>query len=98
MCESGLRLTGEIRFVRDPEMILHLAHFISEDYLKLTGREFEVRALVLTSLNGRKPQLLIDPTVDLSKEPRGYYQRSRIRPLTEPLRKILDDPRPNGSV
>lgn len=77
----------EIRFVRDPEMILHLAHFISEDYLKLTGREFEVRALVLTSLNGRKPQLLIDPTVDLSKEPRGYYQRSWIRPLTEPLRK-----------
>lgn len=77
----------EIRFVRDPEMILHLAQFIADDYRKLTGREFEVRAVVLTSLNGRKPQLLIDPQVDLAKEPRGYYRRSWIRPLTEPLRK-----------
>ena len=76
----------EIRFVRDPEMILHLAHFIAEDYLKLTGRRFEVSALVMTSLNGRKPQLLIDPQVDLAKEPRGYYRRPWIRPLTEPLR------------
>ena len=77
----------EIRFVRDPEMILHLAHFIADDYLKLTGRRFEVRALVMTSLNGRKPQLLIDPLVDLAKEPRGYHRRPWIRPLTEPLRK-----------
>ena len=77
----------EIRFVRDPEMILHLAHFIADDYLKLTGRRFEVRALVMTSLNGRKPQLLIDPLVDLAKEPRGYYRRPWIRPLKEPVRK-----------
>ena len=77
----------EIRFVRDPEMILHLAHFLADKHYQLTGRSFEVRALVLTSLNGRKPQLLIDPMIDLAKEPRGFYSRAWIQPLTEPLPK-----------
>jgi vitamin K-dependent gamma-carboxylase len=77
----------EIRFVRDPEMILHLAHFLAAKHDQMTGRKVEVRALVLTSLNGRKPQLLIDPMIDLAKEPRGYHSRAWIRPLTESLPK-----------
>lgn len=72
-------------FGRDPEMILHLAHYLATEYRQLTGRDVEVRAIVLTSLNGRKPQLQIDPTVDLAKEPRGFYHRQWITPLTEPL-------------
>jgi vitamin K-dependent gamma-carboxylase len=74
------------KFTKDPEMILQLAHFLAEDYRHQTGRPLEVRALVLTSLNGRKPQLFLDPAVDLAKEPRGFYDRSWIMPLTEPLR------------
>lgn len=75
----------EIRFVRDPEMILHLAHRLAEDEKQRIGRDVEVRALVLVSLNGRKPQLLIDPLVDLAREPRGYHPRPWIIPLEEPL-------------
>jgi hypothetical protein len=74
------------RFPRDPEMILQFAHFLSGEYRRETGRDAEVRALVLMSLNGRKPQLFLDPTVDLSKEPPGFHHRNWIMPQTEPLR------------
>ena len=75
-------------FSRDPEMILHLAQIIRNEFYQVTSRDVEVRALVLTTLNGRKPELLIDPTVDLAKEPRGYYFRSWILPQREPLREV----------
>ncbi len=74
------------KFGRSPEMILQLAQHLAGEYRRETGREAEVRALVLTSLNGRKPQLLIDPQVDLAREPRGFQPRPWIMPLTEPLR------------
>jgi len=75
-------------FARDPEMILHLAHFFRDEYRRQFGHEARVRALVLTSLNGRKPQLQIDPSVDLAKEPRGFHRRPWIVPLTEPLPEV----------
>lgn len=71
---------------RDPEMILQLAHLLADEFRRKTGRDAEVRALVLTTLNGRKPQLLIDPAVDLAREPRGFHQRPWIMAQTEPLR------------
>jgi hypothetical protein len=67
-------------------MILQLGRFLADEYRRQRGRELEVRALVLASLNGRKPQLLIDPEVDLAREPRGFHDRRWIRPLREPLR------------
>lgn len=81
-----LNLDQLSKFSRDPEMILQFAHFLASEYRTHRGSECEVRALVLTSLNGRKPQLLIDPNVDLSVEPLGFHTRSWIMPLTEPLR------------
>jgi len=74
------------KFTKDPEMILELAHFLADEYRRTSGSPLEVRALVLTSLNGRKPQLFIDPAVDLAREPRGFHARPWIKPLTEPLR------------
>ena len=75
------------KFGRDPEMILHFAQFIGHKYQESTGHRCEVYALALASLNGRKPELLIDPNVDLMGEPRGLYQRSWVLPQTEPLRR-----------
>jgi hypothetical protein len=74
------------RYSRDPEMILHLAHFLADEYRSGSSETVEVRALVLSSLNGRRPQLLIDPTVDLAKQPRGFHHRPWLVPLKEPLR------------
>jgi vitamin K-dependent gamma-carboxylase len=51
---------------RDPETMRQLAHQLRARYQRETGRTPEIKALVLASYNGRRPQLLIDPTVDLS--------------------------------
>lgn len=76
----------QIKFARDPEMILDLAHGLAADLFRRTGKQMEVRALVLASLNGRKPQLLIDPAVNLAAEPKGWHHRKWIMPLIEPRR------------
>lgn len=75
------------KFPKNPEWILQLAHFLADRYEEETGRRPEVRALVLLSLNGRKPQLLIDPNVDLTKQTRGQRVRPWVFPNEEPLRK-----------
>lgn len=75
------------KFPKNPEWILQLAHFLADRYEEDTGRRPEVRALVLLSLNGRKPQLLIDPNVDLAKQLRGQRVRPWVLPNEEPLRK-----------
>lgn len=75
------------KFAKDPEMILELAHELAWEFHRKTGRNAEVRALVLASLNGRKPQLLIDPSVNLAAEPRLAFHRPWIVPLHEPLRE-----------
>ncbi|NNC90411.1 MAG: HTTM domain-containing protein [Akkermansiaceae bacterium] len=68
-----------------PHMIHKFAHHLAE-VMEAEGRgPVEVRAEVWCSLNGRKPQLLIDPNVDLAAEPRSLKPKSWILPLKEPL-------------
>ena len=74
------------RFTRDPEMIWQLAKYLAKEHAARTGRTPRVQALVLTSLNGRKPQLFIDPEVDLAAEPKYTRNRPWVLPLKEPLR------------
>lgn len=74
------------RFGRDPEMILQLAHHLGESYVARTGHNAEVYALVLASLNGRKPALMIDPNADLMQRSASQHARDWVLPLEEPLR------------
>jgi hypothetical protein len=74
------------RFGRDPEMIWQLARYLAKEHAARTGRTPRVQAFVLTSLNGRKPQLFIDPEVDLAAEPKYARNRPWVLPLKEPLR------------
>lgn len=65
-----------------PDMILQFAHEISDAFTE-DGYydEVEVRADVRASLNGREPQTLIDPSVDLAKEKRALTPKTWILPL-----------------
>lgn len=68
-----------------PDMILQYAKWIAEE-LRQQGHEgVEVRAHSLAMLNGREPQLMIDPDVDLVKTPRTLWHNDWIVPLTEPI-------------
>ena len=70
-----------------PDMILQFAHYLAKQLKHQDFEEVEVRAHVMASLNGRKPQLLVDPKVDLSRVPRSLAPASWILPLTEPLKR-----------
>lgn len=71
---------------RDPVMIHQLCREIAADFQQRGYGRIELRALSLVSLNGRRPQLMVDPTVDLAARPvpRGYPDY--VLPLTEELR------------
>ena len=76
----------------NPHMILQFSHFLA-DQKKLQGYDdVEVRVRAMVSLNGRKEQLLVDPTVDLAKERESLLPLRWIMPLTEPLRKHGSEP------
>lgn len=72
---------------RDPENIRQLANFIHDDILEDSGRDVEVRVFSLVSMNGRQPQLMIDPRYDLGKEPATLGVPDWIVPLSQPLRR-----------
>jgi vitamin K-dependent gamma-carboxylase len=72
-----------------PDMLVQFARFLAEEKRKEGYPAVEVRARVMASLNGRRPQLLIDPTVDLAQARRSLVAAAWIVPLTEPLRPAL---------
>jgi hypothetical protein len=76
----------QVRFARDPDMIHELCQFIAQDDARRGNPDVEIRAWSLVGLNGRKPQLMIDPRVDLAHEPSPRIGCDWIVPLTEPLR------------
>ena len=71
---------------RDPWMIRQLSEYIADDLESKGFPNAEVRVLALVALNGRKPQLMIDPNVDLSRQPPQPGIPDWIMPLTEPFR------------
>ncbi len=71
--------------VKWPDMVLQFSHWIAEDFRAEGYEEIEVRANVLASLNGRPYQQLIDPSVDLAKQPRTLAPAPWIVPLEEPF-------------
>ncbi|MEP6913377.1 MAG: HTTM domain-containing protein [bacterium] len=81
-----------------PDMILQFSHYLAAQKRREGYENVEVRARVMASLNGRKPQLLIDPTADLAKERLSLLPARWIMPLTEPLPprgstwQVPDDP------
>ena len=68
-----------------PYMILQYAHFLAAEATQQGHGEVVVQAEVWASLNGRYPQRLIDPTVDLAAQPRTIWPVDWILPLTMPL-------------
>jgi hypothetical protein len=74
-----------MKVITKPELILQFAHYLAEKK-RLEGYDnVEVRARVMISLNGREPQLLIDPNVDLTNEQVSLLPTRWIVPLTTPL-------------
>ncbi|MEO2030889.1 MAG: HTTM domain-containing protein [Planctomycetaceae bacterium] len=79
------------RMAKDPDMILDFVHHVRDHYRDHGQGEVEIRVLALASLNGRKPQLLIDPTINYAAVERVWGTQPWIVPLHEPLRQDVWD-------
>ena len=69
-----------------PEIILETAHIIQKEWLKEKGQNVEVRVDAKCSLNGRKPQVLIDPNVDLTKIEDSFKHKEWIMPFDQTMK------------
>ncbi|MBI3800858.1 MAG: HTTM domain-containing protein, partial [Deltaproteobacteria bacterium] len=68
-----LTLDQRREMLRRPDMIIQFVRYLA-GRLRSTGhKEVEIRARISVSLNGRAPQLLIDPNVDLTKVPYPWW-------------------------
>jgi hypothetical protein len=82
------------RMARSPKLVHDFARFLKQEFAAQGYPATQIRVLLLTSLNGRKPQLMIDPQVDLGSLPREWGAPSYVLPLIEPLRQdAWDEPR-----
>ncbi len=73
------------KVITKPDLILQFSHYLAEEKRREGYDNVEVRTRAMVSLNGRQPQLLIDPNVDLAKEQVGLRPAPWIMPLTTPL-------------
>ena len=65
----------------NPDMTLLLCHYFDTLLHDAGYPNIEIRVKANISLNGREPQLLIDPTVDLTKVERSLMPTNWILPL-----------------
>jgi len=68
-----------------PDMLLQFAHYLANVMPRAGPKPLKVEARVSISINGRKPQLLLDPNVDLAAEPRSLGRPRWLREIHEPL-------------
>ncbi|MCA9708685.1 MAG: HTTM domain-containing protein, partial [Myxococcales bacterium] len=84
--EEELTARQTRKMLAKPELVRQYANHLAERWRQERGLEVEVRARVEVSLNRRRRQLLIDPTVDLGAEPASLWPAPWILPgPTEPV-------------
>jgi hypothetical protein len=69
-----------------PDTLLQFCHIVADEYRR-AGREIEIYAESLQSLNGREPQRLIDPKVDLAVQQDSLLPARWMLPLEQPFRQ-----------
>jgi len=61
-------------------MILQFAHFLEREYQKKGMDDTEITAEAYVTLNGIRSSLLIDPTIDLTEQEKGFAHKEWILP------------------
>ena len=79
----------------DPDLLVQFSQHLAAEFRRTKTLDVEIHAQLFCSLNGRRPQLLVDPHVDLASQTRSLAPQPWIVPLTEPLPDKLWDKPPN---
>jgi hypothetical protein len=68
-----------------PDLPLQFAHYLATVIPRTGPNPLKVEARILVSINGRKPELFLDPNVDLANEERSFGRPRWLLPIREPL-------------
>ena len=68
-----------------PDFPLQFAHYLAKVMPRRGPKPLRVEARIIVSINGRKPQLYIDPNVDLAVQSRTLGRPSWLLRNDEPL-------------
>jgi hypothetical protein len=78
-----------------PDMVVQFAHYLASTKLPAGPAPLKVETRFFVSVHGRKPQLFIDPTVNLAAEPRIWGRPRWLLEVDEPLPPPGQENRPN---
>jgi hypothetical protein len=81
--DKYLRDYQKREFATQPDLIWQLAQRIGKDFAAIAQGPVQVRAEVWASLNGRRPELLIDPRVNLLGTADSLWPKPWIRPAPQ---------------
>jgi hypothetical protein len=70
-----------------PELQRQFAHYLADRLRDQGTTDVSIHVIAICSMNGRKPQFLTDPRVDLSKLKPSWWHREWIFPLSQPFRQ-----------
>jgi len=73
------------RIYWQPDMVLQFAHYLATVMPRAGPKPLKVEARVFVSINGRRPELFVDPNVDLAAERRTLLRPRWLLPTHEPL-------------
>jgi hypothetical protein len=79
-----------------PDFPVQFAHYLATIMPRTGPKPLRVEGRVLTAINGREPQLYLDPNVDLAAEPRPLLRPRWLRLLNGPLPPL--DQRYSGAL
>jgi vitamin K-dependent gamma-carboxylase len=68
-----------------PDMLMQFAHYLAGVMPRTGLKPLRVEGRILVSINGRKPQLVIDPNVDLASESRTFGRPPWLLEIHAPL-------------
>jgi vitamin K-dependent gamma-carboxylase len=80
-----------VRVYWQPDTVLQCAHFLAKTMPRMETTPLTVEARIFVSINGRRPELFVDPNVNLAEQSRTLLPPRWILPTHEPLPPAGED-------
>jgi vitamin K-dependent gamma-carboxylase len=74
-----------VRIYWQPDTVLQCAHYLAATMPRMGPKPLTVEARIFVSVNGRRPELFVNPNVDLAAESRSVLPPRWVLPIHEPL-------------
>jgi vitamin K-dependent gamma-carboxylase len=74
-----------VRIYWQPDTVLQCAHYLARTMPRIGSKPLTVEARIFVSLNGRRPELFVDPNVNLAAESRSLLPARWVLPTHQPL-------------